>query len=315
MRDLLGREIDYLRLSVTDRCNLRCTYCMPGSGVELVRHDDLLRFEEIERLCAILIGSCGIAKIRVTGGEPLLRRNLADLIRRISALSPRELVLTTNGLLLPDTAEDLAGAGLQRVNISLDSLRDEVLAAVCRAPVSARDIEKAVESAHRAGLEPVKINTVLIPGVNEGEVVDFIIWGADVGAEVRFIELMPGSGTGPGALERVLRAASVLGRTEELPGAAGDLQRTFGVEGTGYRFGVIAPLSDPLFCSRCRRIRLASTGDLMPCLGSQTGIPLREVLRSGASDEEIAGMVRGAVESKPAGHSGCDGLKMWRTGG
>ncbi len=315
MKDLLGREIDYLRLSVTDRCNLRCTYCMPAEGVELVRHADLLGFEEISRVCGILTGSFGITKIRITGGEPLLRKGLPELVGMIRGFAPRELVLTTNGILLPRYADDLACAGLQRVNISLDSLRDGVLASICRARVTVGMIEEAVEAARSSGLEPVRVNVVLIPGVNEGEIVDFVIWGNDVGAEVRFIEMMPGAGGGPGAIEKVRRAASVLGPVVELPGAPGDIQASFGVEGTGFGFGVIAPLSDPGFCGKCRRIRMTSTGDLVSCLGSGKAFPLRDLLRSGAPDREISEVVRSAVESKPAGHSGCDGIRMWRTGG
>ena len=315
MKDAFGREIDYLRLSVTDRCNLRCTYCMPEEGVELVRHSDLLGFEEISRICGILTGSCGITKIRITGGEPLLRKGLPGLVGMIHGYAPRELVLTTNGTLLPRFADDLAFAGLQRVNISLDSLRDEVLASICRARVSVGMVEEAVLAAHSSGLEPVRVNVVLIPGVNEGEIVDFVIWGNDVGAEVRFIEMMPGSGGGPGAIEKVRRAASVLGPVFEQPGMPGDVQASFGIGGTGYGFGVIAPLSDPGFCGKCRRLRMTSTGDLVSCLGSGTSVPLRGLLRSGATDAEIVEVVRGVVRSKPAGHSGCDGIRMWRTGG
>ena len=317
MKDAVGREIDYLRLSVTDRCNQRCFYCMPDDGVELVGHADLLSFEEIRRVCAILTGRCGVSKIRITGGEPLLRRNLASLIRMLAELPGRapELVLTTNGILLPGLADELAAAGLSRVNISLDSLRDEVLASICRSGTRVRDVELAVEAAHGAGLEPVRINVVLIPGVNDGEVVDFIIWSADSGVEVRFIEMMPGGAADIDAFERVVRPASVLGPPLEERGMPGDLQRSFRIEGTEYRFGLIAPLSDPGFCSRCRRIRLTSTGDMVPCLGSQASVPLRALLRGGASDMEIEDAIRNAVLSKPARHSGCDGLRMWRTGG
>ncbi len=317
MRDAVGREIDYLRLSVTDRCNQRCCYCMPDNGVDLVDHADLLSFEEIRRVCAILTGRCGISKIRIPGGEPLLRRGLASLVRKLSELPGRapELVLTTNGILLPGLADELAAAGLSRVNISLDSLRDEVLASVCRSGTRVRDIELAVEAAHKAGLEPVRINVVLIPGVNDGEVVDFIIWSADSGVEARFIELMPGGSIDISAFDRVIRAVSVLGTPREEHGIAGDLQKSYRIEGTEYRFGIIAPLSDPGFCARCRRIRLTSTGDMVPCLGSQASVPLRTLLRGGASDMEIEDAIRNAVLSKPACHSGCDGLRMWRTGG
>jgi cyclic pyranopterin phosphate synthase len=315
MKDAHGREIDYLRLSITDRCNLRCIYCMPDGGVELVGHEDLLSFEEIERIVRILIETVGIKKIRITGGEPLLRRDLPTLIRLIADLAPQELVLTTNGLLLPTLAGALAEAGLQRVNISLDSLRNEVLASICRGSATVESVELAVRASIDAGLVPVRINTVLLPGVNDREIAEFILWGDEKGAQVRFIELMPGSARRSDVISKIVHAASALGEVCELPQAPGELQQTFRILDTELTFGVIAPLSEAGFCSRCRRIRLTSTGDLVPCLGSRYSVGLRGMLRSGVSAGEIGRVVREAVEAKPEGHSGCEGIRMWRTGG
>lgn len=282
--------------------------------MSLVPHSDILRFEEIAAIVDILIRDFGIRKIRITGGEPLLRRNLPALVERLASMGPEELVLTTNGLLLPGCAHDLACAGLGRVNISLDSLRDEVLAAVCRAGTSVCAVEDAVRSAKLAGLEPVRVNCVLIPGVNTGEVVDFIIWADEMGVEVRFIEMMPGSPEGPSGAEMVLRAASSLGDPVEIPGIPGEVQRTWRIDGTDFGFGLIAPVSDRTFCSRCRRIRLSASGELVTCLGQAQGVDLRTPLREGSPDV-VAGLIRAALASKPAGHDGCIGHGMWRTGG
>lgn len=317
MKDPSGRTIDYLRLSVTDRCNLRCIYCMPGEGVSLIGHDDILRFEEILRLAGIF-RRLGIEKVRVTGGEPLLRRDLPGLVAGLSGLGFGELALTTNGVLLAPVARTLAEAGLNRVNISLDSLRNEVLSAVTRGAVTREVIEEAVSAALDAGLAPVRINCVVLRGLNDGEVPDLVLWASDIGACVRFIEHMPASLSGDMFLPsaEVLRRASVLGTVVPTAGEPGEVQESWGIEGTDLAFGTISPVSGTAFCAGCRRLRLSASGTLISCLSRAEGIDLRSALRSpGTGDEELASMIRRAVADKPLRHDGCTGMSMWRTGG
>lgn len=316
MKDPAGRTIDYLRLSVTDRCNLRCLYCMPGAGVPMVAHSDLLSFEEIERLAGVF-RRLGISKLRITGGEPLLRHDLPSLVSRLSAMDFEELVLTTNGLLLAPLAGELASAGLHRVNVSLDSLRNEVLAAITRGRITREEIEQAVLAARDAGLEPVRVNCVVLKGLNDREVPDFIIWASDMGVEPRFIECMPSGSAGVATVTaaEILRTASVLGNPVRSEGIPGEVQETWRIEGTGFSFGLIAPLSSADFCSRCRRLRLSAIGQLFPCLDDARFLDLRKALREGADDGDIENLVRSAVASKPARHGGCVNARMWRTGG
>jgi cyclic pyranopterin phosphate synthase len=317
VKDPAGRTIDYLRLSVTDRCNLRCIYCMPDEGVTLVGHDDILRFEEVLRLAGIF-RRLGIEKVRVTGGEPLLRRDLPELVAGLSGHGFEELALTTNGILLAPVAGILAGAGLDRVNISLDSLRNEVLSAVTRGAVTREVVEEAVAASLASGLAPVRINCVVLRGLNDGEVPDFVLWAADTGACVRFIEHMPASLSGDMFLPsaEVLRRASVLGTVMPLAGEPGEVQESWGIEGTDLSFGTISPVSGAAFCAGCRRLRLSASGTLISCLSRAEGIDLRSALRSpGTGDDELAAMIGRAVAEKPLHHDGCTGMNMWRTGG
>ncbi|NLP06122.1 GTP 3',8-cyclase MoaA [Candidatus Fermentibacteria bacterium] len=316
MNDPAGRKIDYLRLSVTDRCNLRCLYCMPETGVPMVAHSDLLSFEEIERL-AWIFRRLGISKLRITGGEPLLRRDLTSLVSRLAAMDFEELVLTTNGLLLAPLAGGLASAGLHRVNVSLDSTRNEVLAAIARGRITREEVERAILAAKDAGLGPVRVNCVVLKGLNDREVPDFILWAYDMGVEPRFIECMPSGFTGAMTVTaaEILRAASVLGEPVRIGGVLGEVQETWRIEGTDLSFGLIAPLSDGGFCSRCRRLRLSATGQLFPCLDDVRFFDLRKALRDGAGDTDTEDLVRSAIASKPLRHGGCSNARMWRTGG
>lgn len=316
MTDPAGRTIDYLRLSVTDRCNLRCLYCMPETGVPLAAHSDLLSFEEMERLAGIF-RSLGISKLRITGGEPLLRRDLPSLVSRLAGMGFDELVLTTNGLLLARLAGELASAGLHRVNVSLDSTRNEVLAAITRGRMTREEVEQAILAARNAGLGPVRVNCVVLKGLNDREVPDYILWAADMGVEPRFIECMPSGFTGVMTVTaaEVLRTASMLGEPVRTEGVPGEVQETWRIEGTTLTFGLIAPLSTGDFCSRCRRLRLSAAGQLFPCLDTARFFDLRKALRSGASDIEIEDLVKSTVASKPLRHGGCANARMWRTGG
>lgn len=316
MRDRQGREIDYLRLSVTDRCNMRCIYCMPSEGVPLYDHAEILRFEEIERLAGIF-RTAGIRKVRITGGEPLLRRDLPVLVAGLSRCGFDKLVLTSNGLLLERHAGALAAAGLDRVNVSLDSLKDEVLAAISGGTASVQAIEQGISAAIEAGLTPVRVNCVVLKGLNDGEIPDMLLWASEAGVHLRFIEHMPARLGEAHFLpaERILAAASVLGETVSMGREPGGVQTTWSIPSEDITFGIVAPVSDPQFCRDCRRLRLSSTGLLLSCLSRPEGFDLKACMRGGADDTALLGMIEEAVEMKPAASTGCRNLSMWRTGG
>jgi len=314
MKDSFGREINYLRLSVTDRCNLRCIYCMPESGIPLVSHSEILSVDETIRLTGIIMKAAGIRKIRITGGEPLVRKGLLDIIKGVSGLHPDELVLSTNGLLLSSMAEQLAEAGIERVNISLDSLREDRIRRISRTDVSLKSMEDAIESASKAGLTPVKVNCVVMRNINDDEIAQFIRWSGKAGVTVRFIEHMPSMLSDDifVARDEIIERASALGKIirRDDEGTSG----IYTLEDTGETFGIIAPFSDPM-CSSCSRIRLSARGDLLSCLAEEKGVSLIELLRSDSGDEAVSKLVRSTVMKKPDSHGGCVHADMWRIGG
>ncbi|MEN8208631.1 MAG: GTP 3',8-cyclase MoaA [Candidatus Fermentibacteria bacterium] len=314
MRDSKGREIDYLRLSVTDRCNIRCIYCMPESGVPLVSHNDILSVDETIRLCGIIMNAADIRKVRITGGEPLVRKGVLDIVRGISDLNPDELVLTTNGLLFQSMAVQLADAGINRVNISLDSLRDDRLSRISRRDMNLKEIEDAVKAAFDAGLHPVKVNCVVMRDINDDEIDDFIRWSWRIGVTVRFIEHMPSRLSEDTFVSRdeIIGKASVIGKIvrRDDSGTSG----IYSYADTGQTFGIIAPFSDPM-CSSCSRIRLSALGTLHSCLAEKEGVSLKEPLRNAAEEEVISEIVRRTVMRKPDSHGGCVQAKMWKIGG
>ena len=317
MKDLFEREISYLRISVTDLCNLRCRYCMPECGVEKWQHDKTLSFEEIEQIvrCA---AELGVKKLRITGGEPLVRRGIAELCRQLKAIDGiEELALTTNGILLADCAQALKQAGVDRVNISLDTLNGEKFGHMTRGGELNR-VLAGIAAAKAAGLTPIKLNCVLIGGFNDDEIADFVALTRDEDVEVRFIELMP---LGPGAQfpkESFLPCDEVLRRVPELE----SLHTTSGVarlyrlpDGKG-KVGLISPVSCE-FCHRCDRLRLTSDGKLKPCLHSDKEIPLR-----GLENAELLEAITQAIQSKPRrrvelcpGQPTAGGRSMNRIGG
>lgn len=315
MKDSRNREIDYLRLSVTDRCNLRCVYCMPSEGVSLVPRDRVLSVEETVRLTDIVTSALGITKVRITGGEPLVRGGVTDIIRGISSLGVPELVLTTNGVLLEAMAEELAGAGIQRVNVSLDSLRDSRLRRIAGRDMELARVEAGIAAAARAGMSPVKVNCVVMRGWNDDEIPDFLRWGERMGLTVRFIEHMPSRMVEDVLVPRdeILERAGFLGTVERQENGGSTAGR-YMIRGTGIIFGIIAPLSDGM-CRKCSRVRLSAEGTLYPCLSVDAGTPLRELLRSGSEVETIAEGARRAVFDKPVSHGGCFQTKMWKVGG
>lgn len=324
-RDAYERPISYLRVSVTDRCNLRCVYCMPEEGVSLRAHSQILSFEEITRIVAAA-ARLGIFRVRLTGGEPLARLGLVNLVSMIREIPEVEdLSLTTNGILLPSVAEPLAAAGLNRVNVSLDTLRPERYRAITRRGDLA-NVLQGIEAAHRAGLEPVKINMVVIRGLNDDEVVDFARHTMILGWHVRYIEVMPlGGGShwaGDGFVSNDEVRESVereLGPLRPVTSNGGGPARYYRLpEGIG-TIGFISPVSQH-FCHSCNRLRLTADGHLRPCLLSDQEIDIRTPLRAGASDEELLDIVAKAVAAKPARHRlqegrAPEGRKMVEIGG
>ena len=303
------RTVRDLRLSITDRCNFRCTYCMPQEGMQWLPRAELLSFEEMERIVGVLVDRYGFESVRLTGGEPTVRAHLPVLVRRLAALGV-ELSMTTNGATLGLVAADLAEAGLGRVNVSLDSLRADRFAAITGRDSLHRVLD-GIDAAIAAGLAPVKVNCVLVRGVNDDEILDFAELGRRSGAEVRFIEWMPLDGDGTWSGDRVVPAAEVLkvlaGRyeLEAVGGGAIDgpapAERYRYADGGGH-VGVIASVTRP-FCGTCDRIRLTAEGQLRNCLFSVRETDLRGILRGGGSDDDLAAAIEAEVGRKWAGHS------------
>ena len=295
MKDGYGRDIYYLRLSVTDLCNLRCVYCMPAGGVEKRRHEDVLTVEELEEI-ARSAGRCGIRQIRLTGGEPLVRRGIVDICARTAAApGVEEVCMTTNGLLLPKLAPELRKAGLRRVNISLDTLSPELYRELTRVG----NIEDAVAGLKAAldNFETVKINAVLIGGTNEPEIRQMVYITKDAPVELRFIELMPIGECAHWPRERFLENSAVLEAVPELePCGTSGVARLFSLPKARGRVGLISPLSSH-FCPECNRIRITPDGRLKPCLHSAQEIELR-----GFHGAELDAKLREGICAKPMRH-------------
>ncbi len=302
--DGFGRVHRDLRISVTDRCNFRCTYCMPAEGVEWLPRPDLLTYEETERIARLLVERFGFDCIRLTGGEPTVRARLPVLIAKLARLGV-DLALTTNGATLATMAEDLATAGLRRINVSLDSLRPDRFLAITRRD-ALDTVVAGIEAAVVAGLDPVKVNVVVTRGVNDDEVVDFARFGRDRGVEVRFIEYMPLDASERWQAEQVVPSAEVVGRIAEVFPVEGvarghePAERFRYLDGAG-SFGVIGSVTEP-FCGSCDRVRLSAEGRLRACLFALEEHDLRGPLRDGADDDELATMIAAVVAGKWAGH-------------
>jgi cyclic pyranopterin phosphate synthase len=295
--DLVGRPLGSLRISVTDRCNMRCRYCMPEDDYVGLPRESSLTFEEIARLAGVFAG-LGVEKVRLTGGEPLLRQDLATLVALLhSDRRLADLALTTNGLLLASQAEHLRRAGLRRVTVSLDTLRPERLAAFSRTTRHA-DVLAGIAGARDAGFEKVKINTVVIRGFNDDEVVDLLEFARTERVEIRFIEYMDVGGATRWSRDEVVSQAEMLGvlarryggieplRAPERAAAPAERFRL----ADGMTFGIIASVTAP-FCGTCDRSRLTADGTWFLCLYAEHGIDLRDRLRSGATDEELATLI------------------------
>lgn len=303
MHDPLGRKITYLRLSVTDLCSLRCIYCMPEQGVCKHTHGGICSFEELRAMTAAAV-QLGVRKVRVTGGEPLVRRGIVELCRMLRAIDGiEELCLTTNGVLLPELAAPLRAAGVDRLNISLDTLRPERYRAITRVG-ELSDVLRGLEVAEQAGFPNTKLNCVLLGGINDDEISDFAALTREAALGVRFIELMPMGVCAGWDTQRFLPAQAVLDRLPELERIGTDgvsaLYRLPGAKGT---IGLIEPMSHA-FCAECSRIRITADGKLKPCLHSDTEIPLR-----GLSGEALLDAIRAGIARKPKQHAlGRDGV-------
>jgi cyclic pyranopterin phosphate synthase len=304
--DARGRVVDDLRISVTDRCNFRCVYCMPAEGMAWLPREEILNFEEITRLAALFVAA-GTRTIRLTGGEPLVRRDLPVLAGMLSALHPDlDLSLTTNGFLLRRDAAALAAAGVRRVNVSLDSLRAERFARITRRDCLDTVLD-GIAAAREAGLEPVKVNCVTVRGFNDDEVLDFARLAREQGVHVRFIEFMPLDASGEWGRDSVVPGEELLEAAEtEFPmrprGNGHDPATRFQfADGAPGELGFINSVSAP-FCARCNRVRITADGQLRTCLFSITETDLRGPLRAGASDAELERIIRDAVWRKEPGH-------------
>jgi cyclic pyranopterin phosphate synthase len=308
MRDSYNREISYLRVSVTDRCNLRCLYCMPKEGVSLLGHDDILHYEEILRIIRQAV-TLGIGKVRVTGGEPLVRRGLLDFLQVLKGLPLEDLSLTTNGILLEVYAEKLFDAGIRRINVSLDSLNAERYAQMTRGG-NLHAVLRGIEKAEQIGFAPIKINTVALRGFNEDEILDIARLTLQKPYQVRFIELMPTGRIDVSVPEQYLSADVIMARIDafrKLDAVNGGSRgmhgpaRMYRMEGAAGEIGFISPISHH-FCDSCNRLRLTADGHLRSCLLADDELDLKSLLRSGCSDAELREMIRQAVLMKPRKH-------------
>jgi len=317
LSDPFNRPINYLRISVTDRCNLRCVYCLPPEGISLLHHSEILTYEEISTIAG-LAAELGINKLRLTGGEPLVRARLSELVGMLAGIEGiDDISLTTNGILLKDYAAELKQAGLKRVNVSLDSLNQRKFQRIARHD-KLNDVLQGIEAAKRCGLNPVKVNMVVMRGINDDEVIDFARLTITEGWHVRFIELMPfavdnppdghsvaGKGSlHPGFLsaDHIRERLTVLGKLEPTPSITGNgPARYFRFSKASGTVGFITPISRH-FCFSCNRLRLTAEGKLRPCLLSDSEVDLRQPLRSGASPRKLKNVINGAIKAKPRQH-------------
>ena len=308
LRDTFGRIADDLRISVTDRCNFRCIYCMPAAGLPWIARDEVLSFEEITRVTRILVSDCGVRTIRLTGGEPLVRKGIEQLTAMIASLDQGlDIAMTTNGILLKEKAAALRSAGLSRLNISLDTLQRERFRNLARRDALERVLD-GIRAAREAGFTRIKLNVVVMRGVNDDEVLDFARLARQEGHEVRFIEFMPLDADGIWTPESVVASREIIDAIDrEFPVEPVHDQRP--APATRFRFkdgspggiGVIPSVSDA-FCKVCNRIRLTAEGRLRTCLFSLQEHDVKSLLRNGGSDDEIREFVRAAVWQKEEGH-------------
>jgi cyclic pyranopterin phosphate synthase len=308
MLDKFKREINYLRVSITDRCNLRCVYCMPKEGVSLIGHEDILSYEEMLRIIRIA-SKLGIVKVRVTGGEPLVRRGLVGFLTSLGEFGLEDISLTTNGILLESFADPIRKAGVGRINVSLDSLDPERYARITRGGDLAA-VLRGLEQADRAGFSPIKINVVTVKDFNDDEASQFARLTLEKPYEIRFIELMPIGGKNDSAdkyvsNDELMKRIGLMGKLlpvedgRQGKGLAGPARR-FRFEGARGVIGFISPISHN-FCHACNRLRLTADGGLRACLMVDGEIDLKAPMRRGCTDEELEQLIRQAIMGKPRG--------------
>ncbi|MEA1959810.1 MAG: GTP 3',8-cyclase MoaA [Bacillota bacterium] len=307
MVDGYGREINYLRISVTDRCNLRCQYCMPAEGIQTLTHDQILTLEEIQRVVKVA-ATVGIKKVRLTGGEPLVRKNLLRFIEYMKDIDEIDDVsITTNGILFPDMAEELKNAGLNRVNISMDTMVPERYSFITRGG-KLEIVQLAVQKALALGMKPVKLNVVVIKGFNDVELMDFAQLAYDYPLHVRFIEFMPIGDLlfwdrkkmfSAAQMREIIEKEFTLEEGKRIRGNGPACY--YGIKGGIGSLGFINPISSH-FCAECNRIRLTADGKLRPCLYDHHEVDLKKALRDGTSDEGIRDLVVQAIQQKPERH-------------
>jgi cyclic pyranopterin phosphate synthase len=306
LHDKFGRQITDLRISITDRCNFRCVYCRSADPENYRDHDEILSWPELDRL-ATIFRSLGIRKIRITGGEPLVREGVEDYIARLHAMGVEDLSMTTNGHLLAERCERLLAAGLRRINISLDSLASERFERITRTK-SFSTVMQGIEAAQKSRLAPAKVNAVLVRGLNDDEVESFAEFARDRGVIMRFIEFMPLDADRHWTRDLVVPAAEIFQRIhtrwplEQIPHERSETARKYRfADGAPGEIGLIAPVTQP-FCGHCSRIRLTADGKLRTCLFSKDDHDLRTLLRVGASDEDLITYIRSVVTEKEEGH-------------
>lgn len=312
--DAFHRQHNYLRISVTDRCNLRCHYCMPAEGIMLKERTGILNFDEIVRLTRIFAGM-GVKKVRLTGGEPLVRRNLPDLIARLAEIPHIKTVgMTTNGVLLPRYVAELKTAGLSRLNVSLDSLRPERFAHISRRP-HFHPVMKGIQAALDAGFSPLKINTVVMRGINDDELLDFVELVRNNPLNIRFIEYMPFKSNNwkkAGFIPYQEMKARIshkysLRPGDGLTGNAPGVARDYRIPGFRGQVSFISPISKH-FCDSCSRLRLTAEGSLKTCLFSAAEVNLRDAIREGASNGQIQQIIQNGLQLKPWAHPSTEEL-------
>lgn len=306
--DRFGRLHTSLRVSVTDRCNLRCFYCMPEHGAQFEPREALLTFEEVSRVVRLLVNQCSVQEVRLTGGEPLVRKGLPGLVEMLASVEGlADLSLTTNGILLPNFAADLRAAGLKRLNISLDTLDEGTFQRVARRKGIAQ-VVAGVDAAIAAGFESIKLNTTAVKGVVESEIVSLVRFAIERGVQIRFIEFMPLDTDRAWRQDSVLSGKEIrsiieshFGPMETKPGTHPSQPARDYVLPGGHGIGLITSVTEP-FCQSCNRIRLTADGAIRNCLFSNDEFSIRDPMRRGADDEEILNIIQSAVAAKAAGH-------------